>query len=561
VKQSPPRATGWALVAAVLALSAPHALPLSSLRRCAYDPQDSAIFLWNFWWTKTALSEGRTPLFTDRLLHPEGASLAFHTFPLPYSLASLPAQLLLPGPDGLVVALNLVILGSFLLAALGAYRLAWHVTGSGTGAVAAGLLYALTPFRFLNTARLHLLGTEVLPFATLAWIRLLEEPSRGRALGVGAWLALAFYTSQEYALFLCLLFALSLIPRLGARAAPRAGPIALAALAFLALASPLLARQAVDWRSGRVEPARSMEEIDKWRPAARSFVVPSRQHPVWGGAFAAAGEYGDGRTLGMRSETSVGLATWVLALVGFVAGRRGGARMWAAAALVFLVLALGPALRLTGSWDTGLPLPYRALVAALPPLRASRDTTRFFPLALLCLAVLAAFGARALRARGPWSGRAALALLALCAAEGLARPGEAVPAGRLVPAAYAALAGGSGAVLDLSPDLDAVLAQTVHGRPVTSGRLAVPRAAPAVPIRAVEAALRRPRAVLALPEAERDEVAAALGAELRALFRHVVLPAGDAAAIRLALLLGAVRVDPPPGSGAESTGPAVLAIP
>jgi len=58
------------------------------------------------------------------------------------------------------------------------------------------------------------------------------------------------------------------------------------------------------------------------------------------------------------------------------------------------VLALGPTLRLNGQ-STSVPLPYR-LIANLPLIRLSRQPDRFDVLVTLALAMMVAYGARAL---------------------------------------------------------------------------------------------------------------------------------------------------------------------
>ena len=87
----------------------------ASIDVSSYDAGDALIFLWNFWWTRHALANGHNIL--DRPLgYPHGASLALHSYPLPYSLLSLPVQWLVPGA-GLIVAFNIAVLLSFVLTA------------------------------------------------------------------------------------------------------------------------------------------------------------------------------------------------------------------------------------------------------------------------------------------------------------------------------------------------------------------------------------------------------------------------------------------------------------
>lgn len=544
-----------ALLLLVGLMVGPFTLPLDSLSDFGYDSRDAFIFVWDFWWTRTALFELRNPFWTDRLFHPDGVSLAFHSYPLTYSVASVPVQLLRPGPAGLATAYNLVVLASFALSALGAHRLALHVSGCRGAAFVAACVYAFAPFRFLNIPRLHVLSTEMIPFVVLAWLRLLERPSPRRAVALAVWLAIAFYTSLEYALAVCLFCATWLaLARLDGRTPmrwkafrPIAGALAGAGLLFLLISAPLLAAQWRAMRAGSVDVERSLDELRAWSPALASFFAPSRLHPLYGARLASLGEYGTPGVEGMRSETSVALAVWLLALLAVRRFARDESGRFVLLALLFLALTLGPELRLSGHLTTGVPMPYRLAYELLPPLRASRDPTRLFPMALLFLSVLAAFGVRSLLGRGA-RGRAVAALLGILVLfEGLTPKPRRVSASGLVPPLYGQIAGGPGtAVLDLSSDLEAMLAQTLHGLRVTAGRAAVPRAAAAGRVLDVEHAFRRPRETLALPDQERSRRVAEIRRALLALrVSYVVLPGGDGAQLRLAELVGAERVPAP----------------
>jgi hypothetical protein len=97
-----------------------------------------------------------------------------------------------------------------------------------------------------------------------------------------------------------------------------------------------------------------------------------------------------------------GYAVLGLAALGLLAYRRRAA-LWAVAALVFAVLALGPVLHVGGKTQFAgigpIPLPYALLVRLIPVLRISRSVSRFDVVVMLALAVLAAMGAACLLRR------------------------------------------------------------------------------------------------------------------------------------------------------------------
>jgi hypothetical protein len=184
-----------------LALMSPHVLPLRALGTLSYDALDANLFLWDFWWTRDALSAGQNPYWTPLLSYPSGASLAFHTFPIVYNVLSLPFQSLVSGTTALVTAFNALVLAGSIATAVGVYTLAVRLTGHRGGALAAAAIFTGSTYRLINVARLHVVATEWLVWYVVCFVALMEAPSRLRAIGCGACLALCVYTSPEYALY------------------------------------------------------------------------------------------------------------------------------------------------------------------------------------------------------------------------------------------------------------------------------------------------------------------------------------------------------------------------
>jgi hypothetical protein len=548
-------------VGATAILVGPHLHPFTALGTRSYAPQDAWIFWWNSWWVRQYLAGGSDLFWTDRLLHPSGTSLAFHSFNLPYALLSIPFQAWSPGVSGLAVGFNAVVFLSFVASGVTAWALARQATHDRAAALVAGAVFAFLPFRVLNMARLHLLATEVLALYVLAWVHLWRRPTPARALGLAAAMTLAFYAAPEYALQLVLFSTGGLVlaaarrsRRLTARLCVH---LAAAAAVFALAAAPLLAAQFRALRSRQVVGGYRLADAAAWSPALVSFVVPSRAHPLWGEALRGFGEYENDETVhdGMRSETSVSLTALVLAAMAAWRWRRSGALPWLLGAAFFFVLTLGPWLRLSAAWVTSIPLPYRLLHQVVPPLRQARDPTRFLPLAVLCLSVAAAFGVCALRRWLPPSAARLVVPLAvgLVLFESLTARAPAEPAAGLVHPFYHRIAREPGAFALLEPDGDhmALLAQTVHRHPTTGGGACVPRSTSRLRKLAVEADLVHPERVLRLAPPERERVVARdrrLLAEHR--IRWAVFRLDERTEARLALLrlLGArVEVEPPLG--------------
>jgi hypothetical protein len=246
----------------------------------------------------------------------------------------------------------------------------------------------------------------------------------------------------------------------------------------------------------------------------------------------------------MRSETCVALTIWALVFLAAGRMRHDGGQFWFVAAGVLLIFTLGPYLRLTGTVATSVPMPYAALYWVVPPLQFARDPTRFFAIALLMLSVISALGVRALleRVRGQLGSNLATAGIgALVIFEGLTVWPSKVSADDLISPAYDVVADATGefAVLDLSLDQAALLAQTRHGRPVTSGRESNPRSVGGATRLSVERDFLDAAGTLALDPGTLASRLVADRQELERLrLRFVIFPTGSPARVELAQRLG-----------------------
>lgn len=532
-----------------IAIAGPQLWPAFEVSAVTYDSLDAHISLWSLWWTRRSIESLANPFWTDLIFHPRGTSLAFHSYPFLYGVLSIPIQHLVPGKAGLALAFNLALLLSFVTSALATYLLALRLTRNRAAALIAGLVYGFAPYHVLNSCRLAVAAIEVVPICLLAFLRLHERPTWGRAVALSVSVGVAYYNASEYGFYTVLLLAVWL-----ARGLLQRDPtydrrfwlrLCGAALAFVAIAAPLLLQQvavaAAEWTSiGSNE-----EDAARWGPALLSFVTPSRVHPLFGSFWRFAGEYGDGVTAGMRSETALGVTTLLLVAAALVRRQRDGRRFFALVGACFLVMCLGPQLRLTGSWSTSIPLPYAALERVIPLMGAIKEPNRIFPIVLLMVALLVAYSVRdLLEVLGPkeWRLRALPSLLAAAVSfEALtAWPGHPVPHWPVNAHKrfYEELAREPGhfSIMDLSDpgvDLATVLAQPVHGRPTVERQGFIPRAAAAwadTPLAELERAFEDPQTLVKLSHDEqRSRVERYRSALDEARVRYVLWPAGAAA--------------------------------
>ena len=103
---------------------------------------DNALFLWNFWWMRTARASGSGFFHTSYLLAPAGADLTLHTH------TALPAFIgaTLLGGFSIATALNLTTLASLALNGFCAYVLAWRTLQHRGAAILAGVIFGTSPY-------------------------------------------------------------------------------------------------------------------------------------------------------------------------------------------------------------------------------------------------------------------------------------------------------------------------------------------------------------------------------------------------------------------------------
>jgi hypothetical protein len=451
-------------VAAAVALTWPLARVFTT--HVAGGLGDPYVTLWSMRWMHDALAAHRNPFFTDRIYHPTGTTLLFHTFDLPSTL--LVAPLWGHVPD--VAVYNTAVLLAFALTVYGMSRLVRDMTDDALVAMLAGVLFAAVPYHFAHLeGHLHLMSMGWLPLYLLYLLRILVgRGSRGDAVLAGLFLALACLASWYHLIFAAVLTPpLVLYGLLHHRRAWSAGRVlarlALALLCWGIVAGPLLAAMVA---AKQHEPFVGAHDSVVFSADVLSFLQPNVMqtrcragvalHPRWG---SEVGEH----------ATYVGLVVLLLALAGAVVHPLG--RAFLGVALLGAVLAIGPLLH----WDgevIGGRMPYWYAERFLPVFTFVGVPVRFGYVMYLGLIVAAALALARLRARIATEPVATGAVLLLAAAalydyRWCPPSVSSVP----VPPIVEAWAHDTGAwaVLDISNDL--MWHATIHGKPIVGGYL------------------------------------------------------------------------------------------
>jgi len=455
------RRQGLALVL-YLTLALVLTWPLASdfLTHVPGDGIDDPALAWNLWWLKTRLVDQLAAdiFHVGWMFHPVAINLAFYTLTPLNGLLSVPLQTGL----SLVVANNLLVLSSFVLAAFGAYLLAydqlrWFAPRTAPrylAALAAGVIYAFASSKlfYASLGQFNIASSQWAPFCVLYLLRLVQANSprarlRSAALA-GLFLVFQAWAELTYASFLLIFAALLALYALllafwenrhaaGGQAAQLVLAFAVTGAVFLAGIAPILAAMLPDMRVEGDFFASGGGFADVFSADLFGYLVPTRLHPLLGGWVATLPFPND-----KGQHIYVGYLAAGLAAAGLVIGlRQRGARRWAAfwlAALVsFWLLTLGPQVRWLGE-PTPLPGPF-ALVSQLPFFSGNRYPSRYSIMLMLAVAVCASWGLAWLLARVPVrrAGLLAAAAGAIFLGEHLSAP---LPLSSFaVPSLYAAL--------------------------------------------------------------------------------------------------------------------------
>lgn len=475
----------WMLAGYVL-LTVLLLYPLSVQPHAYLSRIDARQLAWGCWWLMQAMQQGWAPFFTPLLYFPEGVSLYFHTLNPFYAALSLPLQPLV----GVVAAYNLIGLLVFVASAAGAAWLGTTVSGSRWGGFVAGVVFGFAPthvFHF-DVGQSQMQTVVWLPIYVLClyhWLLApdaLTTPWRQRVrwlLAAALALTLTSYVDWQLVVYLLVFSVFAAVWVLVAqheRLLPTLRAVlwrgGLLAVLYALTVAPLLLPTLREFQATSAPyMLRSQQDTLDHAADLLAFFVGSPYHPLWG---AWSSDVLDSLRRPGILVTLVALShTALLLAVVAVLRRWQQARFWLVAMLLFLVLALGPQLRI-GGIVTEIPLPY-ALLNQLSVIRISRAPARYVIPAILFLAVLAAIGVATLqqwRGGGRWLRFALpLAMVALIGFEyvPVRMPRQPPPA---APAFFTdGTLADAGALLEVpNPGNVGMYYQTLHARPVLYGQ-------------------------------------------------------------------------------------------
>ncbi len=396
-----------------------------------------------------------------------------------------------------------MVLVSWVLAGYGTWLLARWVIGRGFAVIStyrsdfaafvAGAIFAFAPVHMAHLlGHMQVMALQWLPFYLLALLQGMERARAGKiwlrqAVLAGLFLTLAGLCDWYFVLYLFLFTGIVigwswLWALLRSQWHWRAwwgalGPALVAGIVFALLLSPLLIPMVYE-ATHYTFMVRPSSDLYIFSATLLDFLLPNRLHTL----FRPAGLVAWGNQIAPVSERTiaVGYGALGLAIIALLAARRRAA-LWAVAALVFVLLALGPRMHAWAITTEDIPTAvtriqewslYALVNRFVPFMRISRSVSRFAIVVQLCVAVLAGMGLSwwLHKVRSQLALVAGVAVLGLVLAESWVAPYPMSPPD--TPSYYKTLAQQpeSGAVLNLPMNYDRpgyLLYQTVHQHPLT----------------------------------------------------------------------------------------------
>lgn len=422
------RAEVWALGAYLfLALLLTFPLLTRVTTHVPGDGSDDPALAWNLWWVPYALIHlGQSPIYCDYMFYPIGLNLAFYTLTYLNAFLSIPIQ----SAFGLVVAANVNVWFSFVMGGFGTYLLVKYLLQVSSfrfqveqletcnlkletlAAFAAGALYAFSSNKFLyvSLGQFNIASSHWIPFYVLFLLKVTADrrPTTDDRGASGEWQAAIYYgallglfllfqalSEFIYASFLIIFTAIYLIFHLSSSVLRRSSSILrppsfvlrlllsllIAALTFTLPMSPILAAMFQDMATEGDFIQQGLGFADVFASDAFGFFVPSHLHPILGGLEAQF-------NFAYTNFAYLGFVALALALVALWRVPR--ARVWGIFSAIFLLISLGPELRVNGA-RFDLPMPFDLLLE-IPFVKGNRYPSRWSVMVTLALAMLVGYG-------------------------------------------------------------------------------------------------------------------------------------------------------------------------
>ena len=358
------------------------------------DVGDGFSNIWNIWWMNKAVTDlNQFPMFTNYLHFPHGTSLLAHTLnPFNGMMGIVLLKFLT-----LIQTHNFIIVFSFVAGGFTAFLLAFYFTRSYWGSLIAGFIFTFSNYHFAHTAgHMQLVALEWIPLFLLLWFIFLERPSV--RFGVASSLTLFFVLLCDYYYFLYGVIVALIIFIWHIKKnkdlffffkKKNVLPLSAFAIGILLTSMPLVIAFVLFAAKNNI--------LGTHDPKLFSLDLLAPLIPGGHWKFADWTSFYWMKLPGNFNESSVHIGISVIFVLFYVLFKRKKIQMqslglWSLTLMVFLILSLGPVLRIWGKEITGFILPYSLLELIFPLFRIAGIPVRMMVIVILCASLLFAAG-------------------------------------------------------------------------------------------------------------------------------------------------------------------------
>ncbi|MEQ8169572.1 MAG: hypothetical protein ABRQ38_11815 [Candidatus Eremiobacterota bacterium] len=344
---------------------------------------------WSLWLPRTFMYDIKNLAETDFLAYPNTGSLFVNGCPFLNLLISYPVTWIM----GITFTYNLNIFLSCIITGYTTFLLAKYLTQDTCSSFIAGLIFAFCPFRLFRIILGHtvLLRTEFMPIYIIILLKFIKDVNLKNSLLVALFFTINIYNSI-YMAIMSGFFSLVIIMyniRIIFKVKNLKYIILIIFLAGI-LSFPYI--YAFSSEGERYFSFNSLSFSSDYSADLMSFISPSSFNPFWGEKLKRLNVDFN------RSEHFLGYTVIIILIYGFIRVKK--ERFWLVAAMIFLLISMGPTLKIMGKTGESIfyfpvddlkvtvPLPYIILYYCFPVIR---NPGRFTLLTVLSMAIFVSF--------------------------------------------------------------------------------------------------------------------------------------------------------------------------
>lgn len=387
-------------IALVIVLTRPVAFRASS-RLAGSDRFDPRFHAWTISWDIHALLHNPLSLFNANIFFPMKNALAYSEHQIINGVLGIPFWLLSGGNP--LFTLNFVLMLNFLISAVAAYLLSFHLSRNRIAALVCGIAYAFAPYMFSHISQLSICSCGWAPLSLLFLHRYSEKGRPFDALLFSLFTLVQVLANTYIGLFLTVAIIIFFFVRFITSRKTFTFRWIFWIVVFLLLAGVLLlpfAKPYLEVRKDNRGIERTIDEVDLHSADVQDFLAAPQFNWIWGAITKHFRENTKGRGGPNHRSLFPGLVILVLAFTGAVTLYRKGKgeerfSLWYYSLLAVLtaIFSLGTSLYYFGGRHD-IPMPYDVLYRIYPGFKALRVPSIFYVFTVLSLSVLAGFGAR-----------------------------------------------------------------------------------------------------------------------------------------------------------------------